>query len=120
MGILFAKCTGEELLQIASTLGIVDVKKIQLMAQQYPDLGDQLAREGAQQAIRDWVSASAFAPRLDRLRLMAAWATPPPDRSADSQLEWQVEDVSNNGKVYRTILRGGQYEEGICDNQGQR
>lgn len=120
VGILLAKCSGEELLQLADTLGIVDVKKIQLMTEQYPDLGDQLAHEGAQQAVRDWVSTSGFASRLDRLRLMVAWATPPSEKSADSQLEWKVENVSNNGKTYRTILRGGQDEEDICDNQGQR
>ena len=108
VSILLAKCSGEELLQVANALGIVDVKKIQLMAEQYPDLGDQLAHEGAQQAVRNWVAASGFVPRLDRLRLMAAWATPPSEKSADSQLEWQVEDVSNNGRIYRTILRGEQ------------
>lgn len=107
VSILLAKCSGEELLQVANALGIVDVKKIQLMAEQYPDLGDQLAHEAAQQAVQDWVAASEFGPRLDRLRLMAAWATPPCKRSSDGRLEWQVEDVSSDYKIYRTILGGG-------------
>jgi len=108
IGMLLAKCSGEKVLQVANTLGIADVEKIQLMAEQYPDLGNQLASEDAQQAIRNWVSTSGFAPRLNRLRLMAAWATPPSEKPTDSQLEWQVEDVSNNGRIYRTILRGEQ------------
>lgn len=116
INMLLAQYGGDKLLQVASTLGIVDTEKIKLMAEQYPDLGNQLAHEDAQQAVRNWVSTSGFAPRLKRLRLMAAWATPPHEKTSDSQLEWQIEDMPNNGKIYRTILRGGQDEEDICGN----
>lgn len=120
VNMLLAQCGAEKLLRVADTLGTVDTEKIKFMAEQYPDLGNQLASEDAQQAIRNWISTSGFAPGLKTLRLMAVWVTPPAEKTSNSQLEWQVEDIPNNGRIYRTILRGEQDEKGICNNQGER
>jgi hypothetical protein len=106
LNMLLAQYGGDKILQIASTLGPVDTEKIKLMVEQYPDLGNQLASEDAQQAIQNWVSASKLAPRLNTLRLMAAWVTPPAEKTGNSQLEWQIEDMPDDGGIYRTMLRG--------------
>ena len=116
INMLLTQYGGDKLLQVASALGTVNAEKFKLMVEQYPDLGNQLASEDAQQAIRNWVSTSRFPPRLKTLRLMAAWVTPPDEKTSDSQPEWQIEETPNNGGIYRTILRGGQDEEDICSN----
>jgi hypothetical protein len=116
MNMLLAQYGGDKILQMASTLGTVDTEKIKFMVEQYPDLGNQLASEDAQQAIQNWVSTSKLAPRLNTLRLMAAWVTPPAEKTSNSQLEWQIEDMPDNGGIYRTILRGEQNEKGVCNN----
>lgn len=116
VSMLLAQCGGDGILQVANTLGIVDVEKFRLMVEQYPDLDRQLAAEDTQSAIRSWVSTSKFAPRLKTLRLMAAWLAPPDERAGDSRLEWQIEDMPDDDGIYRTLLRGGQNEEGICNN----
>lgn len=119
INMLLAQYGGDKLLQLASTLGTVDAEKIKSMVEQYPDLGNQLATEDAQQTIRSWVSTSRFDPGLKTLRLMAAWVTPPDKKNSNSQLEWHIEDIPNNGRIYNTILRGEQDEKGICNNQGE-
>ena len=116
INMLLTQYGGDKLLQVASTLGIVDTEKIKLMAEQYPGLGTQLPHEDARQAVRNWVSTSKFASRLKTLRLIAAWLPSSDEKPSDSQLEWQIDDTPNNGKIYHTLLRGGQNEEGICNN----
>jgi len=116
INMLLTQYGSDRLLQVASILGIVNAEKIKLMAEQHPDLGNQLAHEDAQQAVRSWVSTSQFAPRLKTLRLMAAWVTIPEEKTNDSQLEWQIEDTPKTGGIYRTLLRGGQDEKDICNN----
>lgn len=116
IGSLLAQCGGDKILQMANSLGMVDTEKIQLVVEQYPDLGNQLATEGAQQAILSWASASNFAPRLKTLRLMAAWLAPLNEKSSDNQVEWQIEDMPDDGGIYRTLLREGQDGKGICNN----
>ena len=111
-----AQCGGERLLQVANTLGVPETEQIQLVVEQYPDLGNQLASGEAQESIRSWVSTSQFAPKLKTLRLMAAWLAPPDEKTGDSQLEWQIERIPDNGAIYRTLLRGGTDEKGICNN----
>ena len=48
INMLLAQCGGDKILQMANTLGMVDTEKIQLVVEQYPDLGNQLAIEDAQ------------------------------------------------------------------------
>ena len=115
VNMLLDQSGAEKLLLVADTLGTVDTEKIKSMAEQYPDLGNQLARQDAQQEIRSWVSKSRFAAGLKTLRLMAVWVTSP----SNSQLEWQIEDIPNDDSIYRTILRVEQDEKGICNNQGE-
>ena len=62
INMLLTQYGSDRLLQVASILGIVNAEKIKLMAEQHPDLGNQLAHEDAQQAVRSWVSTSQFAP----------------------------------------------------------
>ena len=119
INVLLAQYGGDKVLQMASTLGIIDAERFKLMIEQYPDLGNQLANGDAQQALRNWVSTSSFAAVLKTLRLMTAWVISPDEKTSSSQLEWQIEDVLNNSKIYRTILRGGPDEEDIRSNQGE-
>ena len=99
-------CDG--LIQMADTMGVANAGKIRLMLEQYPDLGNQLAKEDAREVIRSWVSTHEFAPALNQLRLVAAWLRPSHDESSDSQLHWQVDDAPNNGGIYRALLERDQ------------
>ena len=78
------------------------------MAEQYPDWGNQLANEDGQETIQSWGSSSKMAHMLNQLRLVAAWLMPAHGDAGDSQLEWQIEDMSNDGGIYRSLLEGDQ------------
>ncbi len=99
--------SGDGLIQMADTMsGVANAGKIRLMVEQYPDWANQLANQDSQEAIRSWVSTSKLAPMLNQLRLVAAWLMPAHDEAAGSQLQWQIEDMPNNGGIYRILLEG--------------